>query len=92
MLVINFRQLPLRAIEDDTICIKINQQEYELDIEESKKHAHGHLLLYKGDKPAIARELHTKLSSIWKNIGVRRLILFVKDFMSSSFQIWLSKG
>jgi len=54
----------------DTICIKINQQEYGLGIEESKKHAHGHLLRYKGDKPVTTRELHTKLSSIWKNIGV----------------------
>jgi len=70
MLVINFRKLPLRAIMGDTICIKINQQEYGLGIEESKKHAHGHLLRYKGDKPVTTRELHTKLSSIWKNIGV----------------------
>jgi hypothetical protein len=98
MLVINFYQLPLRAIKGDTRCIKINQQEYELGIEESKKTCNDHLLLYKGDKPDTARKLHTKLSSIWKEYWGLKANPLGKGFYEFHFSsaddmknIWSSK-
>jgi hypothetical protein len=73
-------QLPSPAIKGADLCIKITQEEYEKGLANCKRNLHGRLTLNKGDKPVTARDLKTKLTSIWKIHGPWHLVSLGRGF------------
>jgi hypothetical protein len=78
-------QLPSPAIKGADLCIKITQEEYEKGLANCKRNLHGRLTLNKGDKPVTARDLKTKLTSIWKIHGPWQLVSLGRGFYEFQF-------
>ena len=58
--------LPVPVTKGDSLCIKITQHAYELNLADSEWKLHGWLVLNKGDKRYTTKEVSLKLSKIWK--------------------------
>jgi hypothetical protein len=82
---VQVNQLPSPAIKGEELYIKITQSEYEKGLADCKKHLHGRLLLNRGEKPITAKELKTKLSSIWKTSGPWHLVSLGRGFYEFQF-------
>jgi hypothetical protein len=78
-------QLPSPVIKGDSLCIKITQAEYEKGLADCQKNLHGRVLLNKGDKPLTARDLRTKLTSIWKTSNPWRMVSLGRGFYEFQF-------
>jgi len=77
---------PTPCIKGDRLCIKIWQEEYVKGLEEFRNALRGRLTLVKGDKPYTARDLATKLGSIWKLAHKWKMVPLGKGYYDFHFE------
>ena len=58
--------LPQPCMKGDSISIKISENEYTKGVEECKSILYGRLILKKGEKAPISKQLHETLIPLWK--------------------------
>ncbi|GAU44280.1 hypothetical protein TSUD_371800 [Trifolium subterraneum] len=83
---VQISQLPSPMIKGESLHIKITQEEYEKGLLDCRKNLHGRVLWNKGDKPLTARDIRTKLVSIWKTTHPLRIISLGRGFYEFHFE------
>ena len=82
----NDSPLPTPCIKGDALSIKIGQDEYHRGVEECKHALRARLILNKGDKPYLARDLSTKLGLLWKTTAVWKMVPLGKGYYDFYFE------
>jgi len=68
------------AIKGNSLCIKIDRDEYEKGLADCKKAPGGRLVLNKGYKPNIANDLISRFSTIWKTTNKLKMVSLGRGF------------
>jgi len=67
------------------VVVRVNEQNYMVDLEDCKTHLDGWIILSKGDKPLTHLDLTKNLHLVWKAIGPWRAIHLGKCFYEFEF-------
>jgi len=78
-------QLPKPFLKGDIFSIEIPEDEYEAGLVTCKHNLHGRVLWPKGSTLIFVENLRSKLSSIWKSIGVWGVTSNGRGFYEFSF-------
>jgi len=78
---------PTTCIKGDALSIRIDQDEYQRDVDECKNALKARLTLNKGDKLYSARDLSTKLGKIWKTTVVWKMVPLSKGYYDFHFDL-----
>lgn len=68
-----------------SLCIKINQEEYEKGLANCHNALRVRLVLSKGYDPYIAKELTLRIKNIWKTAGKWRMVSLGRGFYDFHF-------
>jgi len=77
--------LPQPYIRGETLGIKISHEIYEKGMVVCKHHLRGRLVLNKGDKPYMTRDIELKLHKLWKTTGAGSMLSLGRGYYEFSF-------
>jgi hypothetical protein len=77
--------LPQPSIRRETVSITISQDMYEKGMAFCKRHLCGRLVLNKGDKPYLTRDIQLKLEKQWKTTQTWTILSLGRGYYEFSF-------
>jgi len=82
---VSLSDLPKPCLKGNSLSIKISEDVYQSRLTNCNNYLHGRLVLAKGDKPLSSKDLHAKLSHLWKPLGQWKMIPMCRGFFEFRF-------